>query len=193
MSNAEYTKSDLIEALCEILNRILRRIEEIQKNHENVEKGEGRKEEIQQNEKGKGEHEKNNIFDDELSEKAKELLNLFKGNPDLAKEIIYKFVVENIKYHSDRFNEYNSIALQEINNLKRQISLDSPNGKEILNTINLLEKLQMDKEQAVKNILSYIVRNEKTNEHEKENNQKEEMNERKENEKNKKEIELEIG
>lgn len=132
----EQAKHDFAEALYEIIARIL---ETFGKKKENDEVKDG---------------------EVELSEKAKQLLNVFKEDPDLAKEVIAKYLSENIESQAERFKDFNSEALKEITEIKKAIQLISDSQKEIFNSLNTLEKSQLDKESIVNDVVSKI---EKTN------------------------------
>lgn len=125
----EQTKSDFSEALYELFAHL---IEMYKKNMQ----------------LGTKEEEK------DLSDKAQKLLELFKKDPELAKEVISKFASENMEHYADRFTEFNSKALEEINNIKRNIDIKTESGKEIFNSLNMIERIQYDKQEHIKEILS---------------------------------------
>lgn len=135
MSSHEQAKSDFTEALYELMAHLLERMKEFSKGKEGEE---------------------------DLSKRAKELLDIFKKNPELAKEVITKFASENITHYSERFNTFNTKALEEINNIKREIDLSSETGKTIFNSLNYLERIQFDKEKQIQGVLSQMLNLEPT-------------------------------
>jgi hypothetical protein len=121
MSAHEQTRNDFSEAFMELLSKML----------EKMKKGE--------NEIGLSKE----ILEEDLSSKAKELLEIFKNNPVLAKEVITKFAEENMEFQKQRFDEFNKKGLQEVSGLKMNIDFSSENANEVIEVLNKYESLLM--------------------------------------------------
>lgn len=90
----------------------------------------------------------------ELSENAKKLLAVFKNDPELAKEVISKYLAKDIEKHAERFGQFNDKALEEINKIKRSVDLSTEAGKDVFESLNYLERIQYDKENYIDNVVS---------------------------------------
>jgi hypothetical protein len=119
MSAHEQTRNDFSEALMELLSKMLEQMKK------------------RENKNGLSKE----ILEEDLSSKAKELLEIFKNNPELAKEVITKFAEENMDFQKQRFDEFNKKGLQEVSGLKMNIDFSSENANEVIEVLNKYESL----------------------------------------------------
>lgn len=138
--SAEQSRAEFSEAMMELLEHFYQKIKDIGKGFKSGDENLVEKEEKSE---------------EKLSPKAKELLNEFKENPDLAKEVMGKLTKDNIANHSDSFDKNNENVMNQLNGLKMNIDFKTESGKELLEVLDKLENMSLNRKVEKDNIINF--------------------------------------
>lgn len=141
MQNAEQTKDAFLEAIFEVIDRILEKARNVS---DNIIK----------------EKENQNPNDKEISLKAKEIMKFFKEHPEIAKDIIKNFVDDNLKKEIKEFNNLNTVLQKELDNAKKNIeseknsssNIDIERKKELSIVNQAITQVEQKQEQMVDHV-----------------------------------------
>ncbi|MEC2974051.1 viral A-type inclusion protein [Bacillus cereus] len=149
MNNAEQTRDDFSEAMYELMSRIWKAIfkkRELSKIKREPEGKEGKESDKDKDKEGK-EKEKDidkkaleSINKEELTGKSKKVYEYLEKNPEIAKQVILKFLDENIKMQSKEFKETNNEVIEEIQKLRKEMNMNHEKTNKTLESVNKIEK-----------------------------------------------------
>ncbi|MEC0069163.1 viral A-type inclusion protein [Bacillus cereus] len=161
MNNAEQTRDDFSEAMYELMSRIWKAIfkkRELSKIKRDPE-GKGEKESDKDKEGKEKEKEKDidkkaleSINKEELTGKSKKVYEYLEKNPEIAKQVILKFLDENIKMQSKEFKETNNEVIEEIQKLRKEMNMNHEKTNKTLESVNKIEKDLIEQQKEMEDL-----------------------------------------
>ncbi|HFJ9417086.1 TPA: viral A-type inclusion protein [Bacillus paranthracis] len=163
MNNAEQTRDDFSEAMYELMSRIWKAIfkkRELSKIKRDPE-GKGEKESDKDKEGKEKEKEKEKDIDkkalesinkEELTGKSKKVYEYLEKNPEIAKQVILKFLDENIKMQSKEFKETNNEVIEEIQKLRKEMNMNHEKTNKTLESVNKIEKDLIEQQKEMEDL-----------------------------------------
>lgn len=164
MNNAEQTRDDFSEAMYELMSRIWkaifkkRELSKIKRDPEGKgEKGsdkEGSDKDKEGKEKEKDIDKKalESINKEELNGKSKKVYEYLEKNPEIAKQVILKFLDENIKMQSKEFKETNNEVIEEIQKLRKEMNMNHEKTNKTLESVNKIEKDLIEQQKEMEDL-----------------------------------------
>lgn len=164
MNNAEQTRDDFSEAMYELMSRIWkaifkkRELSKIKRDPESKgEKGsdkEGSDKDKEGKEKEKDIDKKalESINKEELTGKSKKVYEYLEKNPEIAKQVILKFLDENIKMQSKEFKETNNEVIEEIQKLRKEMNMNHEKTNKTLESVNKIEKDLIEQQKEMEDL-----------------------------------------
>ncbi|AKR38752.1 viral A-type inclusion protein [Bacillus cereus] len=163
MNNAEQTRDDFSEAMYELMSRIWKAIfkkRELSKIKRDPE-GKGEKGSDKDKDKEGKEKEKEKDIDkkalesinkEELTGKSKKVYEYLEKNPEIAKQVILKFLDENIKMQSKEFKETNNEVIEEIQKLRKEMNMNHEKTNKTLESVNKIEKDLIEQQKEMEDL-----------------------------------------
>ncbi|HDR8408376.1 TPA: viral A-type inclusion protein [Bacillus cereus] len=163
MNNAEQTRDDFSEAMYELMSRIWKAIfkkRELSKIKRDPEGKEGKESDKDKDKEGK-EKEKEKDIDkkalesinkEELTGKSKKVYEYLEKNPEIAKQVILKFLDENIKMQSKEFKETNNEVIEEIQKLRKEMNMNHEKTNKTLESVNKIEKDLIEQQKEMEDL-----------------------------------------
>ncbi|MEB8858448.1 MULTISPECIES: viral A-type inclusion protein [Bacillus cereus group] len=161
MNNAEQTRDDFSEAMYELMSRIWKAIfkkRELSKIKRDPEGKEGKESDKDKDKEGK-EKEKDidkkaleSINKEELTGKSKKVYEYLEKNPEIAKQVILKFLDENIKMQSKEFKETNNEVIEEIQKLRKEMNMNHEKTNKTLESVNKIEKDLIEQQKEMEDL-----------------------------------------
>lgn len=163
MNNAEQTRDDFSEAMYELMSRIWKAIfkkRELSKIKRDPEGKEGKESDKDKDKEGK-EKEKEKDIDkkalesinkEELTGKSKKVYEYLEKNPEVAKQVILKFLDENIKMQSKEFKETNNEVIEEIQKLRKEMNMNHEKTNKTLESVNKIEKDLIEQQKEMEDL-----------------------------------------
>ncbi|AJA23595.1 TPA: viral A-type inclusion protein [Bacillus thuringiensis] len=163
MNNAEQTRDDFSEAMYELMSRIWKAIfkkRELSKIKREPEGKEGKESDKDKDKEGK-EKEKEKDIDkkalesinkEELTGKSKKVYEYLEKNPEIAKQVILKFLDENIKMQSKEFKETNNEVIEEIQKLRKEMNMNHEKTNKTLESVNKIEKDLIEQQKEMEDL-----------------------------------------
>ncbi|EJQ96462.1 hypothetical protein II5_06044 [Bacillus cereus MSX-A1] len=161
MNNAEQTRDDFSEAMYELMSRIWKAIfkkRELSKIKREPEGKEGKESDKDKDKEGK-EKEKDidkkaleSINKEELTGKSKKVYEYLEKNPEIAKQVILKFLDENIKMQSKEFKETNNEVIEEIQKLRKEMNMNHEKTNKTLESVNKIEKDLIEQQKEMEDL-----------------------------------------
>lgn len=162
MNNAEQTRDDFSEAMYELLSRIWkaifkkRELSKIKRDPEGKgEKGsdkEGSDKDKEGKEKDIDKKALESINKEELTGKSKKVYEYLEKNPEIAKQVILKFLDENIKIQSKEFKETNNEVIEEIQKLRKEMNMNHEKTNKTLESVNKIEKDLIEQQKEMEDL-----------------------------------------
>lgn len=157
MNNAEQTRDDFSEAMYELMSRIWKAIfkkRELSKIKRDPEgKGEkGSDEDKEGKEKDIDKKALESINKEELTGKSKKVYEYLEKNPEIAKQVILKFLDENIKMQSKEFKETNNEVIEEIQKLRKEMNMNHEKTNKTLESVNKIEKDLIEQQKEMEDL-----------------------------------------
>ncbi|MEG7950498.1 viral A-type inclusion protein [Bacillus paranthracis] len=165
MNNAEQTRDDFSEAMYELMSRIWKAIfkkRELSKIKRDPEGKEGKESDKDKDKEGKEkEKEKEKDIDkkalesinkEELTGKSKKVYEYLEKNPEVAKQVILKFLDENIKMQSKEFKETNNEVIEEIQKLRKEMNMNHEKTNKTLESVNKIEKDLIEQQKEMEDL-----------------------------------------
>ncbi|ACI30568.1 viral A-type inclusion protein, putative (plasmid) [Bacillus cereus H3081.97] len=161
MNNAEQTRDDFSEAMYELMSRIWkaifkkRELSKIKRDPEGKgEKGSDKDKEGKEKEKEKDIDKKalESINKEELTGKSKKVYEYLEKNPEIAKQVILKFLDENIKMQSKEFKETNNEVIEEIQKLRKEMNMNHEKTNKTLESVNKIEKDLIEQQKEMEDL-----------------------------------------
>ncbi|PDY62892.1 viral A-type inclusion protein [Bacillus cereus] len=159
MNNAEQTRDDFSEAMYELLSRIWkaifkkRELSKIKRDPEGKgEKGSDKDKEGKEKEKDIDKKALESINKEELTGKSKKVYEYLEKNPEIAKQVILKFLDENIKIQSKEFKETNNEVIEEIQKLRKEMNMNHEKTNKTLESVNKIEKDLIEQQKEMEDL-----------------------------------------
>lgn len=151
VNNAEQTRDDFSEAMYELMSRMWAKIfkkrdlPKIKREPEGKEEKEGEEKDIDKKAL-------ESIKKEELTGKTKEVYEYLEKNPEIAKQVILKFLDENIKMQSKEFKETNNEVIEEIQKLRKEMNMNHEKTNKTLESINKIEKDLIEQQKEMEDL-----------------------------------------
>ncbi|MDF9524653.1 viral A-type inclusion protein [Bacillus cereus] len=159
MNNAEQTRDDFSEAMYELMSRIWkaifkkRELSKIKRDPEGKgEKGSDKDKEGKEKEKDIDKKALESINKEELTGKSKKVYEYLEKNPEIAKQVILKFLDENIKMQSKEFKETNNEVIEEIQKLRKEMNMNHEKTNKTLESVNKIEKDLIEQQKEMEDL-----------------------------------------
>ncbi|EJP82246.1 hypothetical protein [Bacillus cereus] len=159
MNNAEQTRDDFSEAMYELMSRIWkaifkkRELSKIKRDPEGKgEKGSDKDKEGKEKEKDIDKKALESINKEELTGKSKKVYEYLEKNPEIAKQVILKFLDENIKIQSKEFKETNNEVIEEIQKLRKEMNMNHEKTNKTLESVNKIEKDLIEQQKEMEDL-----------------------------------------
>ncbi|EJQ01736.1 hypothetical protein [Bacillus cereus] len=157
MNNAEQTRDDFSEAMYELMSRIWKAIfkkrefSKIKRDPEGKEK-KGNDKDKEGKEKDIDKKALESIKKEELTGKTKKVYEYLEKNPEIAKQVILKFLDENIKMQSKEFKETNNEVIDEIQKLRKEMNMNHEKTNKTLESVNKIEKDLIEQQKEMEDL-----------------------------------------
>ncbi|MEC2987127.1 viral A-type inclusion protein [Bacillus cereus] len=163
MNNAEQTRDDFSEAMYELMSRIWkaifkkRELSKIKRDPEGKEEKDNDKDkdkdkEGKEKEKDIDKKALESINKEELNGKTKKVYEYLEKNPEIAKQVILKYLDENIKMQSEEFKETNNEVIEEIQKLRKEMNMNHEKTNKTLESVNKIEKDLIEQQKEMEDL-----------------------------------------
>ncbi|KXI93142.1 viral A-type inclusion protein, partial [Bacillus cereus] len=92
------------------------------------------------------------INKEELTGKSKKVYEYLEKNPEIAKQVILKFLDENIKMQSKEFKETNNEVIEEIQKLRKEMNMNHEKTNKTLESVNKIEKDLIEQQKEMEDL-----------------------------------------